>query len=390
MQKCAKKAPLPLPFFFVILVSDRVEGDETVKRTILGLLLILLALLLFLRAGFLLHPAPAAPAAATAALPEPTAEPSPEPAWEPTPEPSPAPTPEPTPRPLREVVLSDYRIDASFFEPAAERGSLLTDVAYTTPDYVYGAEGAFPKYMQVYLPYGYDRESRYDVLFLFPVMGNTERFWLELPHAYSFPEGDAYVDAVCLLDNLIERGFCRPMLVVSLNGYLDEEAQIRHRSEQTYPQMTREFAEVILPYVAEHFATWAEGGSREQLREARGHFGVLGASFGAYMTELSVLAPNLDLVSWYAMTGGGSVSREYLEPSWAGAGTVGLPVDMLYFAEGDGDDIGPVAESYWALARWEEVFTAEENLRFTQILETGHSETEWVTALYNTAQLFFR
>ena len=154
--------------------------------------------------------------------------------------------------------------------------------------------------------------------------------------------------------------------------------------------MTREFAEVILPYVAEHFATWADGGSREQLREAREHFGVLGASFGAYMTELSVLAPNLDLVSWYAMTGGGSVSREYLEPNWVGAGTAGLPVDMLYLAEGSSDDIGPVVNSYWGLARWEEVFTAEENLRFTEIRGTGHSETEWVTALYNTAQLFFR
>ena len=42
---------------------------------------------------------------------------------------------------------------------------------------------------------------------------------------------------------------------------------------------------------------------------------------------------------------------------------------------------------------WEkpaDVFTAEENLRFTTVYGTGHDETEWLTALYDAAQLFFR
>ena len=363
------------------------------KKSILGLLLVLLALLLFARAGFLVRQAKPpestpVPEAVSPVTPEPTMEPSPEP----TPEPSPEPTPSPTPRPLLEPQLCDYRIDASFFAPASEKGTLLTDVAYSTPDFVYGAEESFPKTMQVYLPYGYDPEGQYDVLFLFHVMGNTERFWLETPHSYTLDGGGdgVPVDAVCLLDNLIERGLCRPMLVVSLCGYLDNYAMERHLPDQNYPQMTQEFAEVILPFVTENYATYAAGGSREQLQAARAHFGVLGASFGAYMVELSVLAPNLDLVSWFAMTGGGSVSRDYLERSWLNAGMAGLPVGMLYFAEGEYDDLGPVAESYRGLSHWTEVFRRDDNLRFTQIDGTGHDETEWVTALYNTAQLFFR
>ena len=248
----------------------------------------------------------------------------------------------------------------------------------------------FPKPLEVYLPYGYDETERYDVLVLFHVRQTDERFWLEREHEYVFPEGTRSVTGKQLLDNLIAGGYCRPMIVVCPWGYLDSYASDRHLSEQNYPQMSREFGEVILPYVAEHYSTWAEGGSREQLRAAREHFGVLGASFGAYMTELSVLAPNLDLVSWYAMAGGGDVTRDYLEPCWNQYGTNGLPIELLYFVEGEYDNIGPIADSYQGLSNWAGVFTPEQNLRFTVLRQNGHTNQAWLTALYNTAQLFFR
>ncbi len=361
------------------------------RRIILGLLLIALSLLLFARAGVLGRrtqlPEPAlSPAVSEPAAPSPT----PEPTQPPSPTPEPTPEPTPTPRPLRKPILCDFRIDAGFFEPAAERGTLLTDVAYSTPNFVSGAEEPVGKTMQVYLPYGYDENGQYDVLFLIHPRGCDDRFWLEQTHNYAWPELDAPVDAVCMLDNLIERGLARPMLVVSIRGYLDEQAMRVHDSAQIYPQMEKEFAQVILPFVVEHFATYAEGGSREQLSAAREHFGVLGASFGAFMEELSVLAPNLDLVSWYAMTGGGSVTRNYLEPIWKSSGTTGLPISLLYFIEGEFDDMGPIVSSVRDLAAWEGVFKADGNLRFIQINGIGHNETEWVTALYDAAQLFFR
>ena len=368
------------------------------KRVILALMLALLALLVVVRTRALSRQTPPTPSPTPFAAetlpptPSPTPRPTPRPTPTPTPTPIPTPTPSPTPTPwpLLAPKLSDFRIDRSYFEPASERGTLHTET-YTAPDYVTGMQEPVTKTMQVYLPYEYDEGRPYDVLFLFPPRSSSDRFWLEQQHSYAVAGGgEALVSVVNILDNLIEQELCKPMLVVSLNGYLDEQAMNRHNSEQIYPQMEREFAEVILPFVVERFPTYAEGGSREQLCAAREHFGVLGASFGAYMVELSILAPNLDLVSWYAMTGGGSVSRDYLEPIWIRCGTAELPVSLLCFLEGENDDMGPVANSYWALTTWKPVFTADANLKLIQLNGTAHNETEWLTAFFDTVQLFFR
>lgn len=370
------------------------------KRSRLGTLLIALGLILFALSGLSWsrhriapepEPETAAPAETAAVSSEPAEEATPEPTPVPTPEPTPVPTPTPTTRPLREPWLVDFRIDDVFFDESAEKGTLVKDVAYMTRDYVDGRDGDVQKLMQVYLPHGYEESGRYDVLFLLHVRSQDERFWLERPHEYIVPgEGQLMLDAVTLLDRLIELGYCKPMIVVSLSGYLDWESMERHRSEQVYPQFAREFREDILPFVAGHYATWAEDGSEAALQTARRHFAVLGASFGAFEAELSVLGPNLDLVSWYAMTGGGSVTREYLYPEWQQRGTLDEPIDLLYFGEGEYDDIGPVEGSYNALASWAEVFTRDRNLRFTSMTAAGHEQREWVNTLYNAVQLFFR
>ncbi len=367
------------------------------KRVLLALLLILLGLTVFARIylpGRLSQPGPAeTPPAVTPApaAPDATPEPAPVSTPEPTPEPTPTPTPEPTARPLREPELTERVIDESFFAPASQQGTLLTDVAYVTRDYYYGRDGDFPKTMQVYLPYGYSENERYDVLFLLHIRQNTVSWWLEQPHEYDIPgSGSTPVSVVNILDNLIERGMCRPMIVIALDGYLSDESRWVHNADQVYPQFAEEFARDILPFVVGHYSTWAEGPERAQLAAAREHFGVLGASFGAYEAELSVMAPNFDLVSWYAMSGGGSVTMNYLMPMWTQYGTLGLPVSMLYFVEGEYDDYGPVLGSYRSLPDWTDKFTQDVNLLYTTVTGAGHEQREWVNALFNAAQIFFR
>ncbi|MBQ1341089.1 MAG: hypothetical protein IIY33_01270, partial [Erysipelotrichaceae bacterium] len=60
----------------------------------------------------------------------------------------------------------------------------------------------------VYLPYGYDHNKRYNVLYLLHGGGCGEDFWLKW-----FP------DTVNILDNMIEQGLCEPCIVVTPTYY---------------------------------------------------------------------------------------------------------------------------------------------------------------------------
>lgn len=323
--------------------------------------------------------------------PEPSLTPTPAPTPEPVPTPEPTPTPTPTPAPLslQPPALIDTGLDESFFQPAQEQGQLI-DLYYITRDYLSYSAPETEKHMRVYLPYGYDEEQRYDVLFLFHTMGADESFWFDRPLVYEVRDGKPRTLMLAdLLDQLIQRGMCKPMIVISTDDYLDDNARMLHNSDQTYPQFSPEFRYDILPCVVEKLPTWADAPDLDSIAAAREHFGVLGASYGAYLGEISVMGPNLDLVSWYCLVSGGSVTDSYLRSIWSQHGTQDLPVSMLYLVIGTADVAQPVIDSYYNLD-WSETFTRDDNLRLTTVLDTGHEERAWVIGVYNAVQLFFR
>ena len=66
--------------------------------------------------------------------------------------------------------------------------------------------------MAVYTPAGYSRSRKYPVLYLLHGTGGDEKSWLELGRAEQ------------ILDNLIAKGQCKPMVVVMPNGIADRAA----------------------------------------------------------------------------------------------------------------------------------------------------------------------
>lgn len=295
----------------------------------------------------------------------------------PTPEPTPEPTPVPTPRPLQEIALITSSIDESFFTLPGETGTIET-VEYQTFNYT-GTGEAVTKTMSVYLPYGYSEDSRYDVLFLMHTMCGNDTFWFsEHPYAFS----DDRVESLYipyLIDHLIERGMCRPLVVVSLSGYITEEARYERYSDRDFDQFVPEFRNDILPFVTEHYSVYG----------TRDHVGFMGASFGAYLEYRSILGPNYDLVSYFALTGGGMIEPGWLFERWSSIGAQDLLPNLIYIAEGDRDDRGPVELGYMYLAANMDRFN-ENNLKFTLFENTPHDFREWDNTLYNCLQLFFR
>ena len=325
--------------------------------------------------------------------------------------PSPTPTPTPTPRPLRELAICEDNLDRSLFEPAKEQGTVEL-VQYMTEDRVSGGGIQVMKDLAVYLPYGYDPSKQYDVLMLLHCAGFDHRFWLvdnreyrilgeglapsqddwTLPGA-NVPGGVLPVYVPNMLDRMIEDGWCRPLIVVSPCIYLYDGQPSAAGTAYDYVQFSREIGPDLMAYIAEHYATYAKDGSRESLANAREHFGLLGASFGAYAEYISVIGDNYDLAAWYTFCGGGVIDPGTLVQSWQERGTQDLPLRLLYISEGEFDDRAGPEGSYHGLLYYGEStgkYFTPDNVRFTLVKGWGHEDHSYLVGLFNTLQLFFQ
>ena len=265
----------------------------------------------------------------------------------------------------------------------------MTEVQYSTRDRVSELPDEVLKDAVVYLPYGYDPESRYDVLILLHCAWEDHRFWLIQDRNYGTEAEPMPVSVPNFLDRMIETGYCEPMIVVSPCVYLYDRQPSAAGNGYDYMQFAREFGPDFLSFLAENYATYATDGSREALSEAREHFGVLGASFGAYASYISVIVDNFDLVAWYTYCGGGAIDPGYLLNGWAEHGTSELPLKMLYICEGEHDDRAAPELSFHNLLYIGDPFS-EENVKFTLVTGWGHEDHSYLVGVYNSLQLFFR
>ena len=302
--------------------------------------------------------------------------------------PTPTPTTSPTPRPLREISLSDESLPEELLRPAEHRGTVEED-DYPTRDMVSDVPDRINKDIMIYLPYGYDPEGQYDVLILLHCAWADHRFWLGQERNYGREDAPIPVSVPNLLDRMIEEGWCKPLIVVSPCIYLYDRQPSNAGNTYDYMQFAKEIGQDLLPWIVENYATYAVDGSREALCEAREHFGVLGASFGAYATYISLIGDNFDLLAWYTFCGGGEIDPGYLIDSWNQAETAELPLRMLYICEGEFDDRAGPELSYNYLLNTGGPFS-EENVRFTLVRGWGHEDHSYLVGLYNSLHMFFR
>ena len=89
----------------------------------------------------------------------------------------------------------------------SERGT-IEQITYTTYDY-FGDGSEMEKQANVYLPYGYDSEKKYNVLYLMHGIGGDENEWGMTGNASKVK---------IMMDNLIYNGDIEPFIVVTPNG----------------------------------------------------------------------------------------------------------------------------------------------------------------------------
>ena len=268
-----------------------------------------------------------------------------------------------------------------FYQESNHAGT-VTAVEYDTKAFAAYDLLTYHKRMNVYLPYGYDETKPYNVLVLIHGQGDNEDDWLVDTHESG---GHAMCGRI-ILDNIFEKGLAEPCIVVT------PVTETKHVQGLTagIVQMQDELRETILPYIVEHYSTYARDSSAAGLQAARSHFGLGGLSNGALFTYEGGMRHDFDLFGSYcAFSGNG-------EP-WKTVSAIqsdefaSLPVDCLFTGAGSLND-------------WQQNYTkigfehfVEKDSRFVEgenawnvDVNGGHEWKVWFTCLYNAMQVMFQ
>ena len=115
--------------------------------------------------------------------------------------------------------------------------------------------------LTVYTPYGYEanKKAKYPVLYLLHGAGGDEEAWTSMGRAAQ------------ILDNLIEKGLAKPMIVVMPNGNPNQQAaqtlglptsQLNFRDPAFANAYVRSLCEEIVPFIEKNFRVIAKPESR--------------------------------------------------------------------------------------------------------------------------------
>ncbi len=268
-----------------------------------------------------------------------------------------------------------------YYAPADKTGT-VTAHEYTVTAYANHGEGQYQKRLNVYLPWGYTEEKKYNVLVLIPGSGGDENSWLTT----EYPYGDISMCGRVIFDRMFENGLCEPCIIVCPQV---ETNLVQGLTAGIY-QMRDELRNDILPWVAETYSTWADDGTLESLQKARSHFGLGGLSNGALFVFEGGMRYNFDIFGSYAAFSGNGEPWNTLDYIQTGEWNH-LPIDCLFTGAGT---LGDWQQNYTKVGF---EYLVENDERLTEgvnawrvDVEGGHEWKVWLTGIYNALQVMFQ
>ena len=295
-----------------------------------------------------------------------------------------------------ELAFRTTEIPAEEYAPCPEPGTVET-VSYIAPNYRQaGMEHAVrerEKPMTVYLPYGYDPSEQYDVLILLHGAGCDENYYLNQSHK-------CWGKNICgrdIIDNMIYTGVCGKMIVACPTIFYNDDLG-QHRfynvSAGGY-YYDNELRNDILPYLAEHYSTFAADGTQESLRAARAHFGFCGFSMGSVVGYMSVLSEYSDLFGWIGCLGSFASSSVYGTTVYAINSALSreefadCPIYFLYNGGGESDPAWQEQEPLCRMLIDASDKLDENNTALIGGSKATHEGKSWILGMYNCLHVFF-
>lgn len=188
-----------------------------------------------------------------------------------------------------EKIIDNKTVPTEYEQPAVHQGKLQYE-DYNTFDYD-DDKHPMEKFLVVYTPYGYDESKEYDIMYLTHGHTGGATTWLGKPT-------DPY-EVKNVIDHLIEDGKVRPMIVVSVTYYddnQDEETDDYDAGILNY--FGEELRNDIIPFVESKYSTYAKTYDREGFKASRDHRIMGGFSMGGVATNLQ-MCESMDYFRYY-------------------------------------------------------------------------------------------
>lgn len=310
--------------------------------------------------------------------------------------------------------------DIEELKAECDQKGTVTEITYETPAYavndLLGLDETIEKKATVYLPYGYDENTQYDVLYLLHGTegdgdGPMEEFWL-------VQWGD---QTTHVLDNMIKNGLCKPMIVVCptyysrVEGHELGDAEAKALADKTGDSFIhtetaedggtvdnaqniwpvyfgQELRNNLIPAVESEYLTFANKDVSEAgLIGSRDHRAIAGLSRGSMTVARSGLTQNADLFSWYGNFSG--IWEDFDDLKTAMTDTF-KDYDIKFWFNGNGkaDFAKDNHEQFrdQVLSELSDKFTDGENYAFVSLRDGGHFYLSWIVDLYNMLLVTFQ
>ena len=272
-------------------------------------------------------------------------------------------------------------IPPEYKRKAGKQGK-VEHIEYETTDYTNSRK--IIKQAEVYLPFGYDENEKYNVFYLM--------------HGWTGHAGDffEYSNILNILDNMISNGDIDPLIVVAPTFDAENRGQGWQRSVEELEPFHLDFENALMPYVESHYSTYAETTSKKDLAASRDHRAFGGFSLGAIVTWY-MFRHDLDYIKYFLPMSGDA----WYVSTFGGLYYPAETVDEIERIVGDFDDDYFIT-AYLGTndARYDQVNNQmvemlkrkafEDNFVYYQVKNAFHDMNATDVDMYNGLRLFFK
>lgn len=260
-----------------------------------------------------------------------------------------------------------------------DNGGTIERFTYPTKDY-FGDMSEIEKEAYIYLPKGYDKSKKYNVVYLLHGIGGDVWEW-------GMTNDNS--DVKKMMDNLIDRGEIEPFIVITPNGR-SAKNHASNSDHNSFYLFGKELRNDLVPYVDANYATYADYSEEYDITAAREHRAVAGLSMGGMQTTNIGLCECLDMFSYFG--GFSSCPTTYSAADIAKKLEAFPDYDIKYFYNicGTEDGIAMASHSNAINGLCDLTDKLKDGKNFMwQTRSGGHDFGIWHLGFFNFAQIVF-